>query len=83
MSVLGNYLFNNLPSGSVTGRAIFLSSEENHGQLLKRGLHILGFPRIIYYGMFENFLSLKKSKFNSEIKRFGKSEHVSISKTAR
>ena len=58
MSVLGNYLFNTSPAGSVTGRAIFFSSAENYGQSLKCGLHILGFPRIIYT-MFENFLSLK------------------------
>ena len=49
MSVLGNYLFNTLPSGSVTGRIMFLSSAENYGQSLKCGLHILGFPRIIFY----------------------------------
>ena len=49
MSVLGNYLVNSSPSGSVTGRAIFLSSAENYGQSLKCGLHILRFPRIIYY----------------------------------
>ena len=49
MSDLGSYLFNTSPSGSVTGRAICLSSAENYGQSLKCGLHILGFPRIIYY----------------------------------
>ena len=33
-------------SGSVTGRAIFLSSGENYGQSLKCWLDIQGFPRI-------------------------------------
>ena len=77
-------------SGSVTGHAIFLSSAENYGQSsLKCRLDILGFPRIIYNinvpklsepKKIENFPSPKKKKFNSEIKRARKAEHVSIKK---